>query len=93
LRPVDADKRNSIVDDNEIPITHLLIGKAPLRADHDVVSAAYELTNDLLKKIVLAQTVGIAMKPSADSRMFMGFIDMPFAGGARKRPGFLRACP
>jgi hypothetical protein len=81
-----------LVDNDEISITALLIGKPQLRRDNDVVSAAYLLTEDLLNKIATAYTVGVGMQPSANSRMFMGFIGMPFADGAEKLPGFLRAC-
>jgi hypothetical protein len=80
------------VNDNEIPITHLLTGKLRLRVDNDEVFAEYLLTDELLNKMATAKTVGIGMKPSANSLFFMGFIGMPFADGARKLPGFLRAC-
>ena len=81
-----------LIDNDQIFITNLLRDKPQLRRDNDVVSAAYLLTEDLLNKIARANTVGVGMQPSANSRIFMGFIGMPFADGARKLPGFLRAC-
>jgi hypothetical protein len=80
------------IDNNVIPITNLLYNKPKLRLDNDVVSATYLLSENLLKKIAIATTVGVGMQPSANSRTFMGFIGMPFADGSRKLPGFLRAC-
>jgi hypothetical protein len=80
------------IDDNVIPITALLTEKPDLNPNTDEVFAMYSLTEDLLKNIAVAKAVGVGILPSANSRMFMGFISMPFADGARKLPGFLRAC-
>jgi hypothetical protein len=80
------------INQEEISITNRLIGKPMLRADNDVVGATYRLTNELLNKIAAAKTVGIAMKPPHNTRIFMGFTGMPFADGAQKLPGFLTVC-
>ena len=80
------------INDDEISITHLLIGRPTLRLDNGVIAATYRLTDELLRKIAAAKTVGIAMSPPQNTTIFMGFIDMPFADGAQKLPGFLAVC-
>ena len=56
------------------------------------MGATYRLNDELLHKLSVARTVGIAMKPPHNKTIFMGFIDMPFADGAQKLPGFLSVC-
>jgi hypothetical protein len=80
------------INHDQTSITHLLFEKPTLRADSGVIFATYRLTDELLRKISLARTVGIAMKPPHNTTIFMGFIDMPFAEGAQKLSGFLNVC-
>jgi hypothetical protein len=87
-----------LVIDGEYPdpqifsIAHLLVGKVTLNST-DVIGADYKLTSELLQKISRARSVGIAMKSSENSRIFMGFYGMKFADGAEKLPGLMNACP
>lgn len=88
-----------LVIDGEYPdpqifsVNQLLDGKVSLNSASDVISADYRLTPELLQKISRARSVGIAMKPSENSRIFMGFYGMKFADGADKLPGLMNACP
>jgi hypothetical protein len=89
---------HNLVIDGEYPdpqilsITRLLDGKTILNSA-DVISANYWLTPELFKKISRARSVGIAMKPSEDSRIFMGYYGVKFADGATKLAGLMNACP
>jgi len=61
-------------------------------ADDDVIRAGYRLTPEILNRISHAHSVGLAMKPSKDASIFMGFYDMNFADGAEKFAGLLNTC-
>jgi hypothetical protein len=81
------------LDDDEIPITNLLIGKPILRANNGVVSATYRTTDSIITRIAVAKTIGIAMKPPHTTEPILkGVIDMPFGDGAKKLPVFLSVC-
>ena len=80
------------VNDDEIPMTNLLVGKPSLRADNGVVGTTYRMTDQILNRIAKAKTVGVAMKPPHNTTIFMGFNGMSFADGAAKLPGFLSVC-
>ena len=80
------------IDNDEILINHLLLGKPLLRADNGVIGASYRLTDELLRKLATARSVGIAMSPPQNTQIFMGFIDISFADAAQKLPGFLAVC-
>ncbi|WP_143035716.1 hypothetical protein [Bradyrhizobium sp. Rc2d] len=56
------------------------------------INAGYTLTEGQLSAIANAKTVGVAMQPSAESPIFLGFDAMPVETGAAKMQGFIRAC-
>jgi hypothetical protein len=91
-------RAHHLVIDGEYPdpqifsVASLLDGKVALNSP-DVISASYKLTSELLQKISRARSVGIAMKPSENSQIFMGFYGMKFADGADKLAGLMNACP
>lgn len=78
-------------DPQILPIGDLIVGEMSLN-NVDVISATYRLTPDLLQRIGRARSVGIAMKPSKDARIFMGYYGMKFADGAPKLAGLMNAC-
>ena len=75
-----------------IPIDKFLLKRQELDSN-DVINSGYLLPGYIVKMIQNADSVGIAMKPSTDSPIFMGFYGMKFAGAVDQLRGLLNTCP
>jgi hypothetical protein len=73
-----------------IPIIQFRIG--PVETDGDRIVAKYILPPQIVQRILLAKTVGVAMKTSNDSRVFTGFYGMHFTDGKEKLRGLINVC-
>jgi hypothetical protein len=56
------------------------------------INAVFLLDDGLLTIIQRAKTVGVAFQFLDGAPIFLGFQGMDFGDGAKKLPGFLRAC-
>lgn len=73
-----------------IPLTQLQTG--PIETDGDRIVAKYATTKEIIQHLLLAKSVGIALKNTNESRVFTGFYGMSFADGSQKLPGLLNLC-
>jgi hypothetical protein len=73
-----------------IPMSKFQI--SPIETNGDRIVAKYILPLEAVRQILLAKSVGMAMKTSNDSRVFTGFYGMNFAVGREKLPGLLNLC-
>lgn len=55
-------------------------------------NADYRLTEDQLRRIAEAKTVGVILRWSYEGPVFLGFNAMPFGDGADKLPGVANSC-
>jgi hypothetical protein len=56
------------------------------------INVEFSLDDRLLAIIQQAKTVGVAFQLFDGAPIFLGFEGMDFGDGAKKLPGFLRAC-
>jgi hypothetical protein len=56
------------------------------------INATFNLTDDLLKKILVAKTVGVAFQFRHGAPVFLGFNGMEFPEGAKKLAGLIEVC-
>jgi len=79
-----------LIDGEQIPIAeHRLFGPSLVNG---WINVGFSLNDNLLGIFQRAQTVGVAFQYSYSAPSFLGFDDMDFSDGAKKLPGFLRAC-
>lgn len=57
-----------------------------------LIHAMYKLERSHIALIAKSKEVGLAMSPSVDSQVFLGFAAIPFEEGAAKLPGLLKTC-
>jgi hypothetical protein len=78
------------IDGKEIPIAeHRLYGPSLVNG---WINVTFSLDHSLLGIIQRAKTVGVSFQHFYSSPGFLGFEGMDFSDGAKKLPGFLRAC-
>ena len=87
---------HNLIIDGEYPTPSIIsmtqLQTGPIETDGDRVVAKYLLMPEILQRIQLAKSVGIALKTSDESGVFTGFYGMNFSGGREKLPGLLSIC-
>ncbi len=78
------------IDGKDIPIAEHLLRSPSLV--NGWINVAFSLDDRLVSIIQRAKTVGVSFQHSYSSPSFLGFEGMDFRDGAKKLPGFLRAC-
>ena len=78
------------IDGNPIPLNSNTAQKPSLV--NGWINAAFELTDDLIGKILKANTVGAAFQFNHGAPVFLGFDGMRFSEGAEKLTGLIRVC-
>jgi len=73
-----------------IPMTQFQIGS--IETDGDRTVAKSLATKKIIRHLLLAKSVGIALKNTNDSNVFTGFYGMNFTDGSQKLPGLLNLC-
>jgi len=56
------------------------------------INALYHLNAKILAALRQAKRVGLALQPTREAAIFVGFDDLPFQEGAAKLPGLLGVC-
>jgi hypothetical protein len=79
-----------LINGDPIPISGNQVGQTKLV--NGWINADYKLSDDILRRIAGAQTVGVAMQASYKAPIFMGFDGMEFPEAREKLAGFLNVC-
>jgi hypothetical protein len=84
---VKMDAHSLVIDKNDEPIT-------PFRTEifNGWFNAHYILTNDQVRRIMSAKSVGVILQWAYGAPVFLGFNAMPFGEGAEKLAGIVNSC-
>jgi hypothetical protein len=76
-----------VVDGRAEPLEVIVVD-----ADKHSFNGIYALTSKQVASIMTAKTVGLMVRPAANSSLFLGFDSMPFTGAGEKLVGLTNSC-